>query len=134
MQNEIIRLMTIIILRDTAKNINDSIYYSIMADELADHFWLPIFIHPKLVVKQRSYQECTSLIQPLLSILWKVDDETVSKAQYTSAMRISRECWARYDGRKIQILREHELYDKEQICTLHRKSKRSAKCSGCKNI
>ena len=34
----------------------------------------------------------------------------------------------------LQILREHELYDKEQICTLHRKSKRSAKCSGCKNV
>ena len=34
----------------------------------------------------------------------------------------------------LQILREHELYDKEQICTLHRKSKRSTKCSGCKNI
>ena len=34
----------------------------------------------------------------------------------------------------LLILREHELYDKEQICTLHRKSKKSAKCSGCKNV
>ena len=34
----------------------------------------------------------------------------------------------------LQILREDELYDKEQICTLHRKSKRSAKCSGCKKV
>ena len=34
----------------------------------------------------------------------------------------------------LQILREHELYDKEQIFTLHRKSKRSAKCSWCKNV
>ena len=34
----------------------------------------------------------------------------------------------------LQILREHELYDKEHICTLHWKSKRSAKCSGWKNV
>ena len=36
MQNEIIRLMTFITLRDIAKNIKDSIFYSIMADEAAD--------------------------------------------------------------------------------------------------
>ena len=36
MQNEIIRLMTFITLRDIAKNIKDSIFYSIMADEVAD--------------------------------------------------------------------------------------------------
>ena len=35
-QNEIIRLMAFIILRDIAKNINDSIFYSIMADEVTD--------------------------------------------------------------------------------------------------
>ena len=80
-QNEIIRLMTFIILRDIAKNINDNIFYSIMADELADNFWLPISIHPKLVVKQRSYQECSSLIQPLLSIFVKIDEKTVSTHQ-----------------------------------------------------
>ena len=34
----------------------------------------------------------------------------------------------------LQILREHELYDKDQIFTLHRKSKRSAKRSGCKDV
>ena len=34
----------------------------------------------------------------------------------------------------LQILREHELYDKKQICILHRKSKRSEKCSGCENV
>ena len=34
----------------------------------------------------------------------------------------------------LHILRGHELYDKQQICALHRKSKRSAKCSGCKNV
>ena len=34
----------------------------------------------------------------------------------------------------FQILGEHELYDKEHICTLHRKTKRSTKCSGCKNV
>ena len=34
----------------------------------------------------------------------------------------------------LQILSMHELCDKEQICTLHRKSTRSAKCSGCKNV
>ena len=36
MQNEIIRLMTFITLRDIAKNIKDSIFYLIMADEVAD--------------------------------------------------------------------------------------------------
>ena len=35
-QNKIIRLMTFIILRDIAKSINDSIFYSIMADEVTD--------------------------------------------------------------------------------------------------
>ena len=35
-QNEIIRLMAFIILRDTAKNINDSIFYSITADKVTD--------------------------------------------------------------------------------------------------
>ena len=35
-QNEIIRLMTFIILRDKVKNINDSIFYLIMADEVID--------------------------------------------------------------------------------------------------
>ena len=35
-QNEIIRLMAFIILRDTAKNINGSIFCSIMADEVTD--------------------------------------------------------------------------------------------------
>ena len=34
----------------------------------------------------------------------------------------------------LQILREHELDDKDQICSLHQKSKRSSKCSGCKNV
>ena len=61
-QNEIIRLVTFIILRDIAKNMHNGIFYSIMADEVADNFWLPISIHPKLVVKQRSYQEYSSLI------------------------------------------------------------------------
>ena len=36
-QNEIIRLMAFIILRDIAKNINDSIFYSIMANEVTDY-------------------------------------------------------------------------------------------------
>ena len=35
-QNEIIRLMVFIILRDIAKNINDSMFYSIMTDEVDD--------------------------------------------------------------------------------------------------
>ena len=35
-QNEIIRLMAFIILRDIAKNINDSIFCSIMVDEVTD--------------------------------------------------------------------------------------------------
>ena len=35
-QNEIIRLMAFMILRDIAKNINNSIFYSIMADEVTD--------------------------------------------------------------------------------------------------
>ena len=35
-QNEIIRLMAFVILRDIAKYINDSIFYSIMADEVTD--------------------------------------------------------------------------------------------------
>ena len=35
-QNEIIRLMAFIILRDIAKNIKDSIFYSITADEVTD--------------------------------------------------------------------------------------------------
>ena len=35
-QNEIIRLMVFIILRDIAKNINNSIFYSIMANEVID--------------------------------------------------------------------------------------------------
>ena len=38
------------------------------------------------------------------------------------------------DTLAMRILREHELYGKEQISTLSRKSKRSAKCSGCKNV
>ena len=140
--------MTFITLRDIAKNINDSIFYSIMANELADNFWLPISIHPQLVVKQRSYQECSSLIQLLLSILWKIGDETVSNARHIggedikgmlSKVQVEERFMKRSElihKKKdfLQILREHELYDKEQICTLHRKSKRSAKCSGCKNV
>ena len=35
-QNEIIRLMAFIILRDIAKNVNNSTFYSIMADEVTD--------------------------------------------------------------------------------------------------
>ena len=35
-QNEIIILMAFIILRDLAKSINDSIFYSIMTDELTE--------------------------------------------------------------------------------------------------
>ena len=36
-QNKIIRIMAFIIFRDMAKNINDSIFYSIMADEVTDN-------------------------------------------------------------------------------------------------
>ena len=36
-QNKIIRIMAFIIFRDIAKNINDSIFYSIMADEVTDN-------------------------------------------------------------------------------------------------
>ena len=35
-QNEIMRLMTFIILRHMAKNIHDGIFYSVMADEVTD--------------------------------------------------------------------------------------------------
>ena len=31
---------------------------------------------------QRSYQACSSLIQRLVSILWKTDNETVANAQH----------------------------------------------------
>ena len=36
-QNKIIRIMAFIIFRDIAKNINDSIFYSIMVDEVTDN-------------------------------------------------------------------------------------------------
>lgn len=35
-QNEIVRIMTFILLRDIAKTINESCYYSIMADGVTD--------------------------------------------------------------------------------------------------
>ena len=34
----------------------------------------------------------------------------------------------------FQILREHKLYYKKQICTLHRKSERSSKCNEYKKV
>ena len=114
---------------------HNGIFYSIMADEVADNFWLPISIHPKLVVKQRSYQECSSLIQPLLSILWKIDDETVSNARHigdedikgmVSKVQVEERFmnWSELIHKKkdfLQIFREQELCDREQICALHRK-------------
>ena len=75
-QNEIIRLMTFIILRDIAKSINKSIFYLIMADEVADNFWLQISINwfiPKLVVKQQSYQVRMLFIDLALTVylMWQ---------------------------------------------------------------
>ena len=78
----------------------------------------------------------------------KSDDETVFNARHIGDEDIKRmlsklQMEERFMKRSesipkkkdfLQILREHELYDKEQICTLHRKSERGAKCSGCKNV
>ena len=78
----------------------------------------------------------------------KIDDETVSNTRHIgdgdikrmlSKLRVEERFMKRSESilkKKdfLQILREHELYGKEQICTLHWKSKRSAKCSGCKNV
>ena len=80
----------------------------------------------------------------------KVDDETVSNARLIgnedikamlSKLQMKERFMKRSDSitpsKKtffLQILRGHEVYDKEQICTLYRKSKRSKKCNGCKSV
>ena len=100
---------------------------------------------------------CKHIVFVFLVVI-KIDDETVSNAQHigNKGNAEQSECQGNIKGMLskvqveerfmkrselihkkkdfLQILREHELYDKEQICTLHRKSKRSAKCSMCKNV
>ena len=90
---------------------------------------------------------CKYIIFVFLFVV-KIDDKTVSNTRHKgnedikgmlSKVQVEERFMKHSESipRKkdlLQILREHELYDKEQFCTLHRKSKRSAKCSGCKNV
>ena len=90
---------------------------------------------------------CKHTIFAFLFVI-RVDDETVSNAQLIgdeditgmlSKLQTEERFMKRSDSiprnkNFLQILKGHEVYDKEQICMLYQKTKKSAKCSWCKNV